>query len=233
MRVEMTEKDNEYSTIQNASTKSSNDNNSCVNSQRIGLANSLIDGIKDKSYGNKYDIRRATLEDKSRMNELASQVFYEHDLIGFKIQFKNFIQTYDSNRSQLSWTPDEVLEKAALLTQDMYVIKKEKEIIGFSGIEIPAYEGDIKQIGWLNWTAIDPEYQGNGLGKALLEYIMGEVKTYGIKSFGIKTTPQHYPHAGKLYNKAGFKLSGKLNNYYGKGLDCDIYFADMHDSEQK
>jgi GNAT superfamily N-acetyltransferase len=203
-----------------------------IKSGRIKLINNALEKISVSdsrlfcsNAGLDYLVRRAELSDKYMVNLVANKVFLGSDLLGFKIQFKNYLDNYSKKKSQLSWTRSEIIKKSALLSQDYYVIVSGNVIIGFSGIEVPNYDGDM-DIGWLNWTAIDPKFQGIGLGTELLQYVLDQADAFRLKRFGIKTTPQLYPNAGKLYLKKGFTLSGKLKNYYGKGLDCDMYFKE-------
>ncbi|MGV8163098.1 MAG: GNAT family N-acetyltransferase [Candidatus Nanoarchaeia archaeon] len=178
-------------------------------------------------------IRRAELKDKPQIFGLGKQVFQPVDLVGFQIQLNNYFNNYQENTSQLDWDVQKIIDAGVVVSQDWYVAVDSKGVLkGFSGIEIPNYEGDIENIGWLNWTGITPELQGNGIGKKLLGYCEDKARKHNISKFGVKTTPQ-YPSACKMYENNGYMLSGLLTDYYGPEKHLLLYFKRLDREEIK
>lgn len=94
------------------------------------------------------------------------------------------------------------LENIATYSQNsgiiFLVIKIQNTLIGFGGID-NNYEG---VVGSIMWMRILPEYQGKGIGSALLKELLNRAKQAGYKRLYLDTTTAQ--DAGPLYQKFGF-----------------------------
>lgn len=99
-----------------------------------------------------------------------------------------------------------------------FVIVDNDKIIGFSGFAKETT--GTEDVYWLNWTAIDQEYQRKGVGKFILDHIFDRLRKLDCrKLYVITTTENKYKPAVKFYKSLGFKIEGKLQDYYRKGVD--------------
>lgn len=62
----------------------------------------------------------------------------------------------------------------------------------------------VSRIGWIPNLAVDPAYQGHGLGRALLEHAISFFRQQGMQIAKIETLDQN-PIGQKLYPSLGFK----------------------------
>ncbi|MFC1875103.1 GNAT family acetyltransferase [Chloroflexota bacterium] len=67
---------------------------------------------------------------------------------------------------------------------------------------IGGYEG---HRGWINYLAVDPVYQGRGIGKQIMEVVEGKIKRMGCPKINIQTRTDNQD-AVKFYESVGYKL---------------------------
>lgn len=94
-----------------------------------------------------------------------------------------------------------------LQNSEIYVAFEVTKIIGFI-----AYEDKQDSVEIIS-LAVIPEYQKKGIGKLLLNQILGKLKSRKIH---LVTHPRNTP-AIILYLKLGFEIYGLKENYYGDG----------------
>ena len=87
------------------------------------------------------------------------------------------------------------------------VMHKENNILGFA-----IYSPIIPESHLLN-IAIDPAHQGKGLGDKLLQQIILQNKTIGVKMISLEVRVSNLP-AINLYEKRGFHKDAIRPNYY-------------------
>jgi len=164
-------------------------------------------------------IRIAERKDVENIALLASGIFLPNECIGLKAQLMGYL----NNPETMKLSPEQLADRGICVAQEWYVAEavSNGELLGFSGIEKAAYEGDF-DIAWLNWTGIQTKFQGNGLGRKLLEHVEDKAKEYGINSFFVETNP-YYPAAVRMYERHGFVLVAKIPDYYGPGKDVLQY----------
>jgi len=115
----------------------------------------------------------------------------------YQYQFKSYHEPY------LIW--DRHTWKAVLTTCAMYRIEVDGK-----------YAGDVLLEGRGRGTksivdlSILPEYQGKGIGKAVLEQ---------VKKMGIKLTAVTRKETLNFFLKSGFLLKKRMRNYYDPGVD--------------
>jgi ribosomal protein S18 acetylase RimI-like enzyme len=104
-----------------------------------------------------------------------------------------------------------------LVDERVFVLTVENEILGVIG-----YSQDEYRISnyWLGWFYVHREYQGKGIGRELLEYILNELQQIGAKTIFVDTSSDAlYRRALAIYLKSGFRIEAVIRNYYGKGED--------------
>lgn len=97
------------------------------------------------------------------------------------------------------------------LNPNYYVLENNGKIIGISGLYYD-YE-DPKDILWMDYFAVDPEFQRQGYGKKMLENLESICKKKKARMLCVFTDNEV---ALNFYIKNGFKVCGKIENYYGK-----------------
>ena len=96
-----------------------------------------------------------------------------------------------------------------IINHESYVLQKsdEQEIIGYiCGWKIND-EFEITNLG------IRKQFQRQGFGKILVEYIFKEIKKDDCKVFSLEVRENNFA-AQKLYEKLGFKVIGIREEYY-------------------
>jgi ribosomal protein S18 acetylase RimI-like enzyme len=91
----------------------------------------------------------------------------------------------------------------------MYFIKQAGKVVGTVSYSIQE-DGSA----YINGLAIDPEYQGQGLGRAVLEQILEQVKD--ASRVWLVTHPENN-RAIALYGSFGFKVTDRIENFHGDG----------------
>ena len=76
----------------------------------------------------------------------------------------------------------------------------------------------------LYWIAVDPAYQGRGLGRLLVTECERLIREAGGRRVYIETSgkPQYVPTRG-FYERCGYSLDAEQAEYYGPGDDKVIY----------
>ena len=87
------------------------------------------------------------------------------------------------------------------------VAEKENKIIGYLGIYFFFEDADISNV------AVEKEYRRQHIGRALLEYILVEAKSRGVKNITLEVRESN-EEAIKFYLKNNFKEITKRKNYY-------------------
>lgn len=97
----------------------------------------------------------------------------------------------------------------------------EERIVGVSGFTPCPY--GTPNIYWLNWTCVHPDFRKHGIGSLLLRYVIKQVCTREARKLYVGTSNDYiYKPAMKLYQHFGFRVEGRLKNYYNHGEDCLI-----------
>ncbi len=60
---------------------------------------------------------------------------------------------------------------------------------------------------------VDPDFQGRGIGRRLLQAAEEEMNTLGLRKIRLEVSANNLA-ALRLYEKAGFKVAALLPNYY-------------------
>ncbi|MFC0309800.1 ribosomal protein S18-alanine N-acetyltransferase [Gallibacterium trehalosifermentans] len=84
---------------------------------------------------------------------------------------------------------------------------QQDQIVGFCICQIVLDEATLFNI------AIHPQYQGQGLGKSLLQSLMGQLKAKGVATLWLEVRESNQK-AQCLYQTLGFNEVTRRNNYY-------------------
>jgi ribosomal protein S18 acetylase RimI-like enzyme len=78
------------------------------------------------------------------------------------------------------------------------------------------------------WICVDKRTQGKGVGRALVDEALGEVRGLGgVKIILYTAGREQYLPTQRFYASCGFALEARLKNYYAPGDDCLIYSMDV------
>ena len=77
----------------------------------------------------------------------------------------------------------------------------------------------------LYWIAVDPAIQGRGLGRALYDAFASRLRAGGGAQVRIETSSQElYAATGGFYERLGFRVEGRLRDFYAPGDDLLIFY---------
>jgi len=123
-----------------------------------------------------------------------------------------------SSEAIKKWTTD-TLEKFSGLC---YVAEVEGRVVsGVSGLRRDP------DIGVVDDLAVAEEYQGRGIGSALLGRLLGDFKNAGLKVVMLEV---HHlcSDAIPFYHKHGFRISGLVQDCFGVGHDAIIMRKELN-----
>ena len=113
------------------------------------------------------------------------------------------------------FSPEEEKEFIHYLDNEIdfyYVVEFENKITGCGGINVPKN----KNVGIISWGMLHPDYQRKGFGTLLLKHRLSELqKIESVEKIIVRTSQHVYP----FYEKAGFKISITIPNYWADGFD--------------
>jgi ribosomal protein S18 acetylase RimI-like enzyme len=76
----------------------------------------------------------------------------------------------------------------------------------------------------LYWLCVHPSVQGQGVGQALQTHAEELVRARGGARLVVETSGRpDYERARRFYERAGYRLAGRIPNYYRLGDDCLFY----------
>lgn len=112
---------------------------------------------------------------------------------------------------------------AQALQQDtlFVVVLKENTIIGYCGMYCSFEEGDITNV------AIMPEEQGQGSGRRMMEYLLGQAQDRGISRVFLEVRVSN-ENAIRLYEELGFRNCGIRRNFYEKPQEDGMVMVSVH-----
>jgi len=180
-------------------------------------------------------IREAKPEDYTKIKEISRRAFV-HELIT-EIEYGSMEfqlgEYFENIKKYSTWDVGEACRKKVFLSQKIFVAEdRNGEVIGYTGIERQNTDGRADGAFWLNWTAVEPRYQGCCVGKKVILEAIRQVKALGGLTLNVKTSP-FLDSAHKTYERLGFKITGRIPNYYEKGCDVIIYSLDLTSIDQE
>ena len=101
----------------------------------------------------------------------------------------------------------------------LYVLKTDGKIVGAISIEedeevnkIPYWNRELEPEAEFARIAVSPDMQGQGIGKILVKFLIGELKQKGFKGIHIIVN-RYNPKALRLYDSFDFKNVGECSMY--------------------
>ncbi|MCF6200073.1 MAG: GNAT family N-acetyltransferase [Hyphomicrobiaceae bacterium] len=116
--------------------------------------------------------------------------------------------------------------------QGMFVAIDDGKIVGVTGADA---EPETSDIAWLSWTYVEKSSQRQGIGRYLVNGLIGELKNAGIRKVFISTGDyvedgeDIYAAAKAFYYDLGARLEMKIDDYYAKGEARYIYGLDIEE----
>lgn len=114
------------------------------------------------------------------------------------------------------WSRQSFWEEASH-TDAYYLIARDVDrdnlIVAYAGCWVLANEGHITNV------AVDPDYQGQGLGRRLMNELTTRVKALGVDSMTLEVRPSNTV-AINLYTSLGFRSVGQRPKYYTNPVEA-------------
>lgn len=114
------------------------------------------------------------------------------------------------------WSRQSFWEEASH-TDAYYLIARDVDrdnlIVAYAGCWVLANEGHITNV------AVDPDYQGQGLGRRLMNELTSRVKALGVDSMTLEVRPSNTV-ALNLYTSLGFRSVGQRPKYYTNPVEA-------------
>lgn len=114
------------------------------------------------------------------------------------------------------WSRQSFWEEASH-TDAYYLIARDVDrdnlIVAYAGCWVLANEGHITNV------AVDPDYQGQGLGRRLMNELTSRVKALGVNSMTLEVRPSNTV-AINLYTSLGFRSVGQRPKYYTNPVEA-------------
>lgn len=114
------------------------------------------------------------------------------------------------------WSRQSFWEEASH-TDAYYLIARDVDrdnlIVAYAGCWVLANEGHITNV------AVDPDYQGKGLGRKLMNELTSRVKALGVDSMTLEVRPSNTV-AINLYTSLGFRSVGQRPKYYTNPVEA-------------
>lgn len=80
----------------------------------------------------------------------------------------------------------------------------------------------------LYWIAVHPARQGQGIGRALYTSFAEHVRSAGGAQVRIETSSKEsYAATGGFYERLGFRIDGRLRDFYAPGDDLLIFYRQL------
>ncbi len=109
-----------------------------------------------------------------------------------------------------SYSIESLKKEISLSFSRIFVAKENGKTVGYCIIWTIKNEAEIHRI------AIAPEYRKRGIGKQLLKTVLKLLKEERVEKVFLEVSEKNFP-AVNLYKSCGFKITGRRENYYGKG----------------
>ncbi|MSS19122.1 ribosomal protein S18-alanine N-acetyltransferase [Pseudoramibacter porci] len=131
------------------------------------------------------------------------------------------VMAVDWRSGLIPWPEHSFLDELGNILAEYLVLvqndseNRESAVVGFAGQWFVAGEAQLMKI------AIDPDFQGNGLGRRLMKKIIARARSHNCQSITLEVRTDNEPALG-LYRSFGFEILGKRERYYPNGADAYV-----------
>ncbi len=118
-----------------------------------------------------------------------------------------------------AWTAEDFRESLCC-DYAVYVVARDTEnskIVACAGVRNLCGDGDITNV------LVHPDYRHHGIAEGLLNFLMSEGETIGIRNYTLEARESNEP-AIKLYEKLGFVSEGKRPGFYDYPKEDAVIF---------
>lgn len=105
------------------------------------------------------------------------------------------------------WSEDNLRESFSSCCNHFYISQKENKVVGYIGFTVAADEGYILNV------AVHPDFQGQGIGKALVEKTINYCMENSLAFLTLEVRESNRK-AINLYSDFNFENVGKRKSYY-------------------
>jgi ribosomal protein S18 acetylase RimI-like enzyme len=103
-----------------------------------------------------------------------------------------------------------------------YVWRRDGELRGLVGLHHAVWGPE--QNVWLAWFAVDPAWQGRGVGRRLLTAIEQMAFREGFRKLLVETYEHaDFDRARRFYERNGFRRTGRVSDYLPDGSPMVVY----------
>lgn len=168
--------------------------------------------------------------DKATINDFASIIKFYDDVISRTPEMETYA------RWKKGQHPTEEGIKAYIEEGSMYLYKENDTIVG--AMAVTMYQGeDYHVIEWakhvedneasvIHILAVNPDYQGTGVGAEMIRVAINLSADSGMKSIRLDALASNTP-AHKIYKRIGFEYRGKQHLYAENTGWTDFFFFEL------
>jgi ribosomal protein S18 acetylase RimI-like enzyme len=147
----------------------------------------------------RYLIRKATLEDANGVADCLISAFEPYRAAYTREAFSDTVPSVSEIRRRL-------------VEMELFVAVSDGRVVGTVGFKLVD-----KEEGHLRGMAVHPEHQGRAVAQLLLDTVEGEIRQRQCSRISLDTT-EPLKRAISFYEKAGFRFSGRVGDFFGMPL---------------
>ncbi len=114
-----------------------------------------------------------------------------------------------------TWSPETFWAELAAPGRWYVLAERDGEVVGYAGLATSGAEADVQTV------AVSPSAQGTGVGRVLLDALVGEAARRGAAAVLLEVRADNVA-ARTLYERTGFERIGLRRKYYQPG-DVDAH----------
>jgi GNAT superfamily N-acetyltransferase len=110
-----------------------------------------------------------------------------------------------------------------------FVAERDEVITGVCGLH--HYEWGPSDVVWLGWFHVHPDYQRKGIGKTMMEHVCRTAEARGYRRLFVEVYENDELAKGrKFYDRFGFELYGRVEDYEKEGVAMLIFGRPLQNS---
>jgi ribosomal-protein-alanine N-acetyltransferase len=128
----------------------------------------------------------------------------------------NTVCLYERMRSRSTYGSAVFIRQASVIFSQFFFVAEHEGIVG--GYGIGALNQNNMEEGWVLRLNVDQHLRSRGIGRLLLEHVIGSLIVAGATRILLSVAPGN-TSAIRLYERFGFLKTQFLANYFGNGED--------------